>query len=242
MEAMIFAAGLGTRLQAETQNKPKALVQIGNKTLLQLAIEKLKKAGVSNIVINVHHFSEKIRAFVSDNDFGIPILISDETEELLDTGGGLKKAAPFFTGDKPIIIDNVDVLSSLNLSEVINRHKKKESLATLVVRKRETQRYLKFDNNQHLVGWINKKTGEKKISLAQSFDNSADMAFSGIQIIEPGLLKILPDLNKFSIIDVYLELAKTTKIMGYFDDSDVWMDVGKPAQLEEARLLFSTKF
>ena len=167
MEAMIFAAGLGTRLQAETQNKPKALVQIGNKTLLQLAIEKLKKAGVSNIVINVHHFSEKIRAFVSDNDFGIPILISDETEELLDTGGGLKKAAPFFTGDKPIIIYNVDVLSSLNLSEVINRHKKKESLATLVVRKRETKRYLKFDKNQQLVGWINTKTGEKKISLVQ---------------------------------------------------------------------------
>lgn len=239
MKAMIFAAGLGTRLKAETLDKPKALVKIGNKTLLEHTIVKLINTGVSEIVINVHHFSNKIKAFLSNNDFGIPILISDETGELLDTGGGLKKASPFLTGAKPIIIYNVDILSNLNLSEVVNSHLNSGALATLVVRKRETQRYLKFDEQKKLVGWVNKKSGENKIANPANFSNATEMAFSGIQILQAEIFQFFPEQQKFSIIDFYLELAKTQNIQGYFDESELWMDVGKPAELEEARKKFA---
>ena len=236
---MIFAAGLGTRLQAETHDKPKALVQIGNKTLLELAIEKLIKTGVSEIAINVHHFSTKIKAFLSHKDFGIPIQISDERGELLDTGGGLKKASPFLSDTKTIIIYNVYILSNLNLSEVVNSHLNSGALATLVVRERETQLYLKFDEQKKLVGWVNKKSGENKISNPANFSSATEMAFSGIQIIQPEIFQFFPKQQKFSIIDFYLELAKTQNIQGYFDESELWMDVGKPIELEEARQKFA---
>jgi NDP-sugar pyrophosphorylase family protein len=163
MKAMIFAAGLGTRLLNETSNKPKALVEVGGKTLLQHTIEKLKNEGVTEIVVNVHHFSEKIKTFLNENDFGIKIHISDETEKLLDTGGGLKKATAFFTGNEPVIIHNVDIINNLSLKKTAEFHKKSGALATVVVRKRQTQRYLKFDADNRLVGWINKKNGETKV-------------------------------------------------------------------------------
>lgn len=238
MKAMIFAAGLGTRLLNETFDKPKALVQIGGKTLLQHVIEKLKNEGIEEIVINVHHFSELVIKFISENDFGIPVNISDETGELLDTGGGLKKAAPFFEGNSPVIIYNVDILSNLNLQLLINEHLKSGAIATLVVRNRETQRYFKFDTDKRLVGWLNKKTGETKISTPLNFENSVEMAFSGIHIIQPELFKLMPNKSKFSITGFYLELAKTQLIKGYFDNSELWMDVGKPEQLAEVRKLY----
>ena len=238
MKAMIFAAGLGTRLLEETSDRPKALVEIGGKTLLQRAIEKLKNEGVSEIVVNVYHFSQLVIDFISETDFGIPIHISDESGKLLDTGGGLKKAAHFFVGSSPIIIYNVDILSNLNLQLLKNEHLNSGAIATLVVRNRTTQRYFKFDNEKRLVGWLNKKTGETKISIPENFKESVEMAFSGIHIVQPKLFELMPAEDKFSITNFYLELAKTHLIKGYFDDSDLWMDVGKPEQLAEARRLF----
>lgn len=238
MKAMIFAAGLGTRLQNETVDKPKALVEIGGKTLLQRAIDKLKAEGVTEIVINVHHFADLVIDFIKSKDWGLPVHVSDERDLLLETGGGLKKAAPFFAGDDPILIYNVDILSNLNLQILKDQHLSSGALATLVVRNRETQRYFKFDRNKNMVGWINKKTGESKISRPENFDDATEMAFSGIHIIQPELLRMMPDEDRFSIVTVYLELAKTQEIKGYFDNSDSWIDVGKPAQLVEARELF----
>lgn len=238
MKAMLFAAGLGTRLQNETANKPKALVKIGGKTLLQRAIEKLKAEGVEEIVVNVHHFADLVINFLESQNWGIPIYISNESDKLLETGGGLKKAAPFFADNSPILIYNVDILSNLNLQLLKEEHLKSGALSTLVVRQRKTQRYFKFDSNKNLVGWLNKKTGETKISRPENFENATEMAFSGIHIIQPRLLKLMPAEDRFSIVKVYLELAKTHEIKGYFDTSDLWIDVGKPEQLAQARKLF----
>lgn len=238
MKAMLFAAGLGTRLKPETNNKPKALVEIGGKTLLQHAIEKLKNEGISEVVVNVHHFSDLMKSYLKEHDFGIPVTISDETNELLETGGGLKKAAPLLENDEPVVLYNVDILSSVNLNDVLQYHNQKNALATLVVRDRETQRYFKFNREKRLVGWVNKKTGETKVSLPCDFGEAISMAFSGIQVIRPEILKLLPDEKRFSVTTWYLDLAKNHFILGYFDSSELWMDVGKPEQLAEARKLF----
>jgi len=236
---MIFAAGLGTRLQNETITKPKALVEIGGKPLLQRAIEKLKNEGISEIVVNVHHFSDLVISFIKEKDFGIPVHISDETENLLDTGGGLKKAARFFVGAEPVLVYNVDIISNMNFSQLIAEHRKSGALVTLVVRNRKTQRYFKFDAEKRLVGWINRKTGETKVSNSENFDKAIEMAYSGIHIFNPEIFPLMPETDHFSVADFYLELAKTQKIMGFYDDSDLWMDVGKPEQLEEARRMFN---
>lgn len=236
---MIFAAGLGTRLKEETLYKPKALVEVGGKPLLQHAIEKLKMEGFTEVVVNVHHFSDLIINFLNNHDFGIPVHISDETDKLLDTGGGLKKAAPFFKGNEPVLIYNVDVLSSLNLKNLVQEHLLSGALATLVVRDRKTQRYFKFNKEKRLVGWLNKKTGEKKIVLPENFENATEMAFSGIHMVKPEFFQLMPVKEKFSITDFYLELAKEYLIKGYFDESKLWLDVGKPEQLESARKMFN---
>ena len=238
MKAMVFAAGLGTRLKDETSLKPKALVEVGGKPLLFHAIEKLKKSGIAEIVINVHHFADQVIQYVNSTDFGIKIHISDERDLLLDTGGGLKKAARFFSGDDSVLIYNVDILSNIDLNQIKKQHLETGALATLTVRKRATQRYLKFSDKQ-LAGWINKKTGETKISLPELFVNAEEMAFSGIHIVQPEIFRLMPENERFSIIDLYLELAKTRKIMAFYDDSDLWIDVGKPEELEAARKIFS---
>jgi NDP-sugar pyrophosphorylase family protein len=238
MKAMIFAAGLGTRLQNETVTKPKALVDVGGKPLLQLAIEKLKNEGITEIVVNVHHFSDLVISFIKQNDFGIPVHISDETEKLLDTGGGLKKAACFFDDKQPILIYNVDILSSLNMKDLVENHLQSKALVTVAVRIRETQRYYKFDSEMNMVGWINKKTGEKKISKSENFETATAMAYSGFHIVQPEIFSLMPETDRFSVTDFYLDLAKTEKVTGFYDDSDLWMDVGKPEHLAEARRLF----
>lgn len=240
MKAMVFAAGLGTRLLGETSDKPKALVEIGGKTLLQHTIEKLKREGINEIIVNVHHFSELVKDYLSTHNFGIPVFVSDESGKLLDTGGGLKKASRFFDDNSPILIYNVDILSNIDLQHLKKVHSHSGALATLVVRNRQTQRYFKFDENKRLVGWINKKTGESKISIPENFEKAREMAFSGIHIVQPEIFKLMPKEDRFSIVQVYLELAKTHHIQGYFDDSDLWMDVGKPEQLAEARRLFGS--
>lgn len=239
MEAMIFAAGLGTRLLGETADTPKALVDVGGKPLLQRAIEKLSAAGVSKIVVNVHHFARQVIDFIERQKWEVPVLISDESDQLLETGGGLKKAGPLFSGKAPILIYNVDIISSLGLQQLESVHLASDNLATLVVSERKSQRYFKFDADMQLAGWINKRSGETKISRPEVFDQARELAFSGIHMVQPEILNYMPSQDRFSIIEVYLELAKTQKIKGFLDTSELWMDVGKPDDLAAARKLFS---
>lgn len=242
MKALLFAAGLGTRLKEHTQDKPKALVCLAGKPLLQHAIEYLKSFGISDITINVFHFAEQVISFIEENDsFGVNIHISDEREQLLDTGGGLKKAGTFLKGSDPILIYNVDVISNLDLNVLLHYHQQQHALATLVVRSRETSRYLMFDNDLQLTGWRNFSNGETLISRLDSFEKSQPMAFSGIHLIQPKLLDLITEEGKFSIMDLYLRLAKTQRIHAFVDTSDIWMDLGKPDQLQAAEILFRDK-
>jgi NDP-sugar pyrophosphorylase family protein len=242
VKALLFAAGLGTRLKEHTLNKPKALVNLAGKPLLQHAIEHLKEFGISDITINVYHFAEQIIAFVEENkSFGISIHISDERDLLLDTGGGLKKAGVFLKGTDPILIYNVDIISNLNLNTLLNYHQEQKSLATLVVRHRETSRYLMFAPNLQLAGWKNFSNGETRISLEDSFADALPLAFSGIHLIQPEIFDLISEEGKFPIMDLYLRLAKNHPIKAYVDHSEVWMDLGKPDQLQAAEIFFRNK-
>lgn len=240
MKAMVFAAGLGTRLENETRYKPKALVEIAGKPLLQLVVEKLSSEGINEVVVNVHHFSEQVVDFVKRHDFGIPVKISDESEKLLDTGGGLKKASRFFSGQESVLIYNVDVISNLNLRLLMEEHFRTGAMATLVVRDRETQRYFKFNHEKRLVGWENITTGETKISVPEEFEDAVSMAFSGIHIINPAIFNLFPAEDRFSITGFYVNIAFDHIIKGYFDESDLWMDLGKPNQLREIRKKYNS--
>jgi NDP-sugar pyrophosphorylase family protein len=236
MQAIIFSAGLGTRLKPLTDTMPKALVPVAGKPLLQWNIEKLITAGCSLIVVNVHHFPDMIRDFLEKNDnFGITIRISDESGELLDTGGGLLRAAPLFSTGEPIIAHNVDVISHLELNTVMQFHSENNALATLVVRDRQTQRYLLFDNRMLLCGWMNKATGEVKHAGRLCDSAQKPFAFSGIQVISPEVFTLIQQRGKFSVIDAWLSLAAQNRILGFEDKSELWMDLGKQEQLDEVR-------
>ena len=242
MKALLFAAGLGTRLKEHTQDKPKALVSVAGKPLLQHAIEHLKGFGISDITINVFHFAEQVISFVKENNsFGIDMHISDERDQLLDTGGGLKKAGTFLKGNEPILIYNVDVISNLDLNSLLKYHQEQKALATLVVRQRETSRYLMFDQNLQLAGWKNFSNGETIISRHESFADAQPLAFSGIHIIQPEFFELITEVGKFPIMDLYLRLAKDHSIKAFVDESDLWMDLGKPEQLLAAEKLFGKK-
>jgi len=236
MKAMIFAAGLGTRLYPLTSSVPKALVKVAGKTLLQRAIEKVSQAGFNEIVINIHHFGDQIIEFLNLNQyFGLNIRISDEREQLLDTGGAIVKAASLLKGTEPFLVYNVDVLSNLDLSRLYDYHVKNGGIATLAVRDRQTSRYLLFDREMRLSGWKNISTGEEKISRRSEAYNV--FAFSGIQFIDPAVLDMITETGKFSLIPLYLRLAEAHAIYGFNDTSSLWMDLGKPGQLEEAERL-----
>lgn len=241
VKALLFAAGLGTRLKEHTENKPKALVMLAGKPLLQHAIEHLKKFGISDLTINVFHFADQVISFVQENNsFGIQIHFSDERPELLDTGGGLKKAAVFLKGTEPILIYNVDVISNLDLKVLLDYHLKQNALATLVVRQRETSRYLMFDQDRILSGWKNFSHEETIISRPETFGDSQPLAFSGIHLIQPELFDLITEEGKFPIMDLYLRLAKQHPIKAFVDDSEIWMDLGKPDQLAAAEKIFKT--
>lgn len=234
---MIFAAGLGTRLKPLTDTVPKALVPVGGKPLLQHTVEKLKAAGFNEIIINIHHFGQQIIDFVQQNDnFGIRIEFSDEREKLLDTGGGIKKAAPFFDDGKPFLIHNVDILSNVDIDAFYREHLQNRSSATLLTSRRKTSRYLLFDGNSSLRGWINKQTGDVK-SPRKDFDpeNYRELAFSGIHVLSPeifGYMANFPDT--FSIIDFYLSVCDKIPIKSYTPANLSLLDVGKIDSLEEA--------
>jgi NDP-sugar pyrophosphorylase family protein len=230
---MILAAGLGTRLGSLTYNKPKALVSINGKTLLEIAMRRLKDFGFDEVIINIHHFGDQIVSYLGECDnFGMNVLISDETDMLMDTGGALIKARTKIPEGKSLLVHNVDVITSINLSDLIARHFNEGNDATLVVRKRDSSRKLLFDQQRQLVGWLNTVSGELKKVNDEMPLAASELAFSGIHIINPS------DLNPFasvpcSVIDVYLTLAKTKKIRAYLDDSDTWVDVGKAEQLKQ---------
>ena len=224
---MIFAAGLGTRLKPLTDNMPKAMVPVSGRPLIEHLIVKMKKAGFDDIIINVHHFSDQIVNFVKENNsFGIRIEFSYEKDQLLETGGGLRKAQAFFD-DKPFLVHNVDIISNLDLREFYDSHKR-EALATLSVSERNTSRYLLFDECSRLKGWINKKSGETKPADLDLRTGLRELAFSGIQIVSPEIFKYMNEFpDRFSIIDLYLDVMKEHLVSGYVADDFRIMDVGK---------------
>ena len=235
MKAIILAAGLGTRLFPLTKDKPKALVEIQGKPLIQHQLEKLKKEGFTKVLINIHHFGDLVIDFLEKHqNFGLEIQISDERNELLDTGGALRKATDFIRGEEPVFIHNVDVLSNISISEMLNTHRSSGAIATLAVRKRKTSRYLLFDEQNQLCAWENIKTGEKKGAWSNDLRQAA---FSGIHIISPQCIDLFPDKAAFSIIDFYLDVIKSHTVAAYFHDKSFWLDVGKPETLAEAEKL-----
>jgi MurNAc alpha-1-phosphate uridylyltransferase len=238
MKAMILAAGLGTRLKPFTDKHAKALVEINGKTLLQRNIEYLGGFDIKDLIVNVHHFADQIKKVIErDDGFGSNVTISDESDELLETGGGLKKASWFFTQtNEPFVLINVDVLTDMDLGAMIHQHNFIQPLATLAVTSRHTSRYFLFDEMPNLCGWKNESTGEQKISRdARTF---VEKAFSGIHVISP---KIFPEIKlkgKFSMVDVYLELAKTCAISAFDHSNSKFIDVGKPESILKAKNLF----
>jgi NDP-sugar pyrophosphorylase family protein len=234
MKAMILAAGLGTRLKPLTDQMPKALLQTGPYTLLQFAILKLKNAGFSDLIINVHHHADAIIEYLNENkNFDCNISISDERDQLLDTGGGIKKASWFFNDGQPFLVYNVDIVTDLNLQQLYQHHIECLNLATLVVRRRKTSRYLLFDEFMQLKAWENIATGEKRI-VQMTREPLNPLAFSGIHVISPKLFDLMEKQDRFSIIDTYLRIAAKHPVGGYFDESPLWADAGKPDSLAEA--------
>ena len=238
MKAMIFAAGLGTRLKPLTDTMPKALVPVAGKPMLEHVIMKLKSSGFDDIIINIHHFGEQIIDFLHSNDnFGINIRISDERDMLLDTGGGIKHALELFPIDEPLLIHNVDILSDVNLKEFYNFHVRSGNDATLMVSRRETSRYLIFDKGNRLCGWINKNSGETKPEgFVYDCNIHTEYAFSGIHVVSPSIMKYMDNKwnGKFSIMDFYLSTCHEARFGACIKPDIKLIDIGKPETLEKA--------
>jgi len=233
MKAMIFAAGLGTRLKPLTDHIPKALVKVNGHTLLEHTISKLIQSGVTELIINVHSFADQIIDFLkARNHYNIRIEISNETDQLLDTGGGLNKASWFFDTNESFIVHNVDILSDINLKDMLQYHNETNALATLAVRKRESSRYFLFNNDLELCGWENRSDSSKVITKPSL--QVEPYAFSGIHVINPKIFKHLKQTGKFSIVQAYLELAKSYTIKGYNHSSGYWFDIGNQNKLNQA--------
>ncbi|MEI7596624.1 MAG: nucleotidyltransferase family protein [Bacteroidota bacterium] len=238
MKAIIFAAGLGTRLQELSKNTPKALVNVNGETLLHHTILHLAKHDFKDIIINIHHYADQIINFIKEKDYkGLNISFSDERDELLDTGGGLVKAKDFFNeGD--FLAYNVDILSNINLTELYNKHTESKALATLAVRNRNSSRYFLFDKTMNLSGWEN--TAANKKIITKENQKLSQFAFSGIQIISPNIFDKISHSGVFSMTNVYIDLAKKNIIKGYIHNEDYWFDTGTPEKLAEASKFLQT--
>ena len=254
---MIFAAGLGTRLKPLTDTLPKALVPLAGKTLLQWQIERLKAAGITDIVVNVHHFPDMIINYLRENDnFGCCIAVSDERDRLLETGGGLRKAKELLTGirlpessypEDPILICNVDILSNIDIPTLLRAYNPDE-MGVVVVSSRDTQRYLLFDHDNRLRGWTNIATGEVRPASLASSPNSliaSRLAFSGMQVLNPRIFEVMEKVvaekgEKFSLIDLYLSIAEKEILRAFIPENYRMMDVGKINQLSEAEAFAET--
>ena len=254
---MIFAAGLGTRLKPLTDTMPKALVPLAGKTLLQWQIEKLKAAGITDIVVNVHHFADKIIDYLRENNyFGCNIQVSDERDMLLETGGGLRKAKSLLTGFRlpasecpkdPILICNVDILSNIDIPTLLKAYNPDE-MGVVVVYPRDTQRYLLFDETNRLCGWTNIATGEVRGPVADNqypIAHTRKLAFSGMQVLNPRIFEVMDKVvtekgEKFSLIDLYLNIAEKEILRAFIPENYRMMDVGKINQLSEAESFATT--
>ena len=239
---MILAAGLGTRLKPLTDTMPKALVPVGGVPLIDRTIRSLMGFGYDRFVVNIHHFAQQIVDYVSVQDYGRMVKFSDEREQLLDTGGGLRKAAPLFEDDTPILIHNVDILDNVDYDWFLRQHQDDEG-AVLLVSRRQTKRYLLFDNAMRLMGWKNIETGEvkspyeyvRRTGLSQHGEELNMFAFSGIHSFSPRLFPLMERFpDKFSIIDFYLSVCHRSKIVGLIKDDLQVLDVGKLDSLKAA--------
>ena len=238
MRAMILAAGFGTRLKPLTNSIPKALIKIREFTVLELQIKKLKSEGFNEIIINVHHFSEQIKEYLERKKyFNCFITISDESQKLLETGGGLKKAAHFFSDRKPFLVCNVDILSDISLKKLMDFHITSGSLASLAIRDRISSRRFLFNKENILCGWMNEKSGER-IIVRNKVSGLSPYSFSGIQIIDPAMFTYFPEKNVFSLVDLYLSAAKKEMILGFIHNEDNWLDLGKTETLSTAESFF----
>lgn len=244
MKAMIFAAGLGSRLGAITQHKPKALVEVGGVPMLKRVILKLKDAGVSEFVVNVHHHALDIEDYLSANEnFGVDIRVSDERELLLDTGGGLLHARRLLDGNEPIIVHNVDIMTDFDVAGMVAAHERSRSDATLLVAQRKTSRYLLFDDRMRLAGWTNVNTGEVRSPWTGDVEPGRlrMLAFGGVHIVDPStVFDALSEYGGgenqvFSITPFYTDSCRRLKINGYIPEEDYnWIDIGKPESLMAA--------
>jgi mannose-1-phosphate guanylyltransferase len=237
MKAMVLAAGLGTRLRPLTDHRPKALVEVAGRTLLEITLARLRAFGVREVIVNAHHFADMVVDYLKARDnFGMRIEVSRE-DVLLDTGGGLKKAAWFFLQDssreEPFLLHNVDVISTIDLGRMGRAHKQNRALATLAVQKRESGRQLLFDEHERLCG---RRAGrDKDPEIARPAPRLEPLAFSGIHVISPRLFTLMKEEGIFSIIDSYLRLAATGEhIVAFRADEYYWRDLGKPADLQRA--------
>ncbi|MEO7923322.1 MAG: sugar phosphate nucleotidyltransferase [Chitinophagaceae bacterium] len=235
--AMIFSAGLGTRFKPWTDKHPKALAVVNGKTLLQRNIEYLQQYGIRDIIVNVHHFPEEVIETVKKyNGWGSKLLISDEKDQLLETGGGLLKARNLFTPGERFVTCNVDILTDLDINKLLAYHDEKKALISFGVTDRVSSRYLLFDEEDRLCGWRNKTTGEEKIVILKN--NLSEKAYSCVVVFEYAVFDLFPFTGKFSLIDVYLHLAAQHRIMGYDHSGDRLVDVGKPESVAVAASLF----
>jgi NDP-sugar pyrophosphorylase family protein len=236
MKAMVLAAGLGTRLRPLTDDRPKALVKVAGRTMLEITLTRLRSFGIYDVIINVHHFSDLLLQYLKSHDnFGMRIAVSEE-QALLDTGGGLKKAAYFFTESsnlaEPFILHNVDVISTIDLARMVRFHRENQGLATLAMQQRETSRYLLFDEQLQLCG---RRAGrENEPELVRSSPYTHQLAFSGIHVISPRLLGMMTEQGVFSIVTSYLRLAgQGEKILAFRADEYYWRDLGKPENVRQ---------
>lgn len=242
MKALIFAAGLGTRLRPLTNDRPKALVEVAGVTMLERVIRRVADAGFDDITINIHHFGEKIIEFLDQNsNFGLNIHVSDERDMLLDTGGGILKARQWLDGDEPFLVHNADIITTLDLRAMYDRHCNSDALATILVKDRVTQRYFVFDHTMRLQGWINKKTGETRPKgFVHDSTSMLERAFGGVHVISPKIFQLLEKEEKilgpkFSITPFYIDVCREQCIHGYEPaEAYRWLDVGKPETLAQA--------
>ena len=240
MKAMILAAGIGSRLKPFTDSMPKAMVPVAGKPVILHIIERLAEHGVTGFIVNLHHFADKLQEYllktVPEN---ISLAFSDERDQLLDTGGALKKARAFFSYDEPFLIHNADVYTTIDPLTIARFHKKSGSVATLAVRNRESSRTLVFDEYLHLCGWEDEKAGNKTI-VRKVTGPVSQLAFSGVQIVKPAIFRHFPQHDCFSLVELYLNAARAGEtISGFIHDQDEWYDLGTPGKIEQLNRLLS---
>jgi NDP-sugar pyrophosphorylase family protein len=239
MKAMIFAAGLGTRFKPWTDHHPKALAIINGKSLLQHNIEYLQRYGITEVIVNVHHFADQIiDAVTANKGWGSTVTISDERDAVLETGGGLLKARHLLETGEPFLTLNADILTNLDINALIQFHQQQQALISLAVSERKTSRYFLMDNQQQLCGWRNANTGEEKI--VHPHNSLFAKAYSCVVVFESAVFNKINQTGKFSLTETYLDLAKDNRIVGYDHTAaqDKWVDVGKPESVAIAEALF----